>query len=306
LSLQALPLSDNVHITDDEVRTELLNQGYTDLPPELFQQFKNELQRSIRDAVDRGIGINTSTPLVNTARSLTLSSGANCSAVDTSQPKRTHFHPNDNSSTCYSTPCASHSETIQRKTKKASAVRTLPGDADHSGSSCYSTPAGSASKNEASTASAASSDSAVNEPRVMHRKVLRCRNGHAYISEHSTISSGSSGCLSHFAESFKENSNLYQTLPATSIKPPPEAVQGKPILKDTLKPRRASILSLLRSSGTKVEWEQAKGKCDPVTRYHEYKAAWERHRVPGEKAHKQLRWNVRAQMLRRDDVVTVS
>lgn len=53
-------------------------------------------------------------------------------------------------------------------------------------------------------------------------------------------------------------------------------------------------------------WNKGPHKCDPVTRYHEYKAFWERHKAPGEKAHKQLRWNVRAQMLQRDDVVAVS
>lgn len=65
------------------------------------------------------------------------------------------------------------------------------------------------------------------------------------------------------------------------------------------------MLSLLKVSGTKVMWNRGPHKCDPVTRYHEYKAFWERHKAPGEKAHKQLRWNVRAQMLRRDDVVAV-
>ncbi|CAN8031839.1 unnamed protein product [Ixodes persulcatus] len=359
-------MGDSVYISDDEVRRELYKQGYADLPAELFQQFKKDLQNSIRDAVNRGVGVNTSTPLVSGGRSLSVSSRANCSSIDRSEPKRTtRLQPHDNSSTCYSTPCASQSETSQSKTMQASAIRTLPNDPDHSGSksSCYSTPVGNASGNEVSAASASSSNSIVGEPRVMHRKVLRCRNGHAYISEHSTISADSSGLCqnitfpfprrkrywvcsssgadehkifenqSHFFRpivssscallfvnswprvpesatglhpSFKENSSLYRALPRTAVKPPPEAVQGQPILKDTLQPWRASILSLLQSSGNKVEWELGRGKCDPVTRYHEYRAAWERHRAPGEKAHKQLRWNVRAQMMRRDDVVTDS
>lgn len=302
-------MSASVYISDDEVRRELYKQGYADLPAELFQQFKKDLQNSIRDAVNRGVGVNTSTPLFSGARSLSVSSRANCNSIDRSEPKRTtQLQPHDNSSTCYSTPCASQSEISQSKTKQGSAIRALPNDPDHSGSksSCYSTPAGNASRNEVSTTSTSSSDSVLGEPRVMHRKVLRCRNGHAYISEHSTISADSSESVAGLHPSFKENSSLYRTLPRTAVKPPPEAVQGQPILKDTLQPRRASILSLLQSSGNKVEWERGRGKCDPVTRYHEYRAAWERHRAPGEKAHKQLRWNVRAQMMRRDDVVTDS
>lgn len=63
-------MSDSVHISDDEVRRELYKQGYADLPAELFQQFKKDLQNSIRDAVNRGVSVNTSTPLVSGARSL--------------------------------------------------------------------------------------------------------------------------------------------------------------------------------------------------------------------------------------------
>lgn len=41
-------------------------------------------------------------------------------------------------------------------------------------------------------------------------------------------------------------------------------------------------------------------KCDPVARGQLFRQSWAANRVPGEKAHKRLRWNVREQMLCRD------
>ena len=43
-------------------------------------------------------------------------------------------------------------------------------------------------------------------------------------------------------------------------------------------------------------------KSDPVARYQEFRKSWEQQRAPGEKNHKNLRWNVREQMLAQDVV----
>ena len=43
-------------------------------------------------------------------------------------------------------------------------------------------------------------------------------------------------------------------------------------------------------------------KSDPVSRYQEFRKSWDQQRAPGEKNHKNLRWNVREQMLAQDVV----
>ena len=43
-------------------------------------------------------------------------------------------------------------------------------------------------------------------------------------------------------------------------------------------------------------------KSDPVARYQEFRKSWDQQRAPGEKNHKNLRWNVREQMLAQDIV----
>ena len=47
-------------------------------------------------------------------------------------------------------------------------------------------------------------------------------------------------------------------------------------------------------------------KVDNVTRYHQYKELWDAQKAPGEKAHKNLRWSVKENMLYHDEVVKVT
>jgi hypothetical protein len=46
-------------------------------------------------------------------------------------------------------------------------------------------------------------------------------------------------------------------------------------------------------------------RCDPVSRYHQFRQCWDAQKAPGEKAHKSLRWNMREHMLYHDEVVKV-
>ena len=43
-------------------------------------------------------------------------------------------------------------------------------------------------------------------------------------------------------------------------------------------------------------------KSDPVARFQEFRKSWDQQKAPGEKNHKNLRWNVREQMLAQDVV----
>lgn len=44
-------------------------------------------------------------------------------------------------------------------------------------------------------------------------------------------------------------------------------------------------------------------KSNPVKKYQDYQKIWNRHKVPGEKKHSDLRWSIREQMLQKDVVV---
>ncbi|KAK3093782.1 hypothetical protein FSP39_020139 [Pinctada imbricata] len=44
-------------------------------------------------------------------------------------------------------------------------------------------------------------------------------------------------------------------------------------------------------------------KSDPVARFQQFRQSWSMQKVPGEKNHKQLRWNIREQMLSQDQVI---
>ncbi|XP_037501651.1 hydrolethalus syndrome protein 1 homolog isoform X2 [Rhipicephalus sanguineus] len=316
-SSNVVSFEDSVYLSDDEVRSELRKHGYGEVPYSVLQQFKRDFQRRIREEIRKQV--NTSTPLLNGAQHASEQSRGSASSTKQARFESSSLFENVSYSSCYSSPYyESHrSDSCGRSEKDVAAAKLPPqpprkvvsalrNNVKHeASSSCYSTPA--ASPSEQTTDSSKGSDRSGEEPapRVLHRKVLRCCNGHAYISERSTLSTDSRDLAGSVLESFKENySHLDGTLPKKPTTLPP--LKGEPIQKDHIKPPKATMLSLLKVSGTKVTWNRGPHKCDPVTRYHEYKAFWERHKAPGEKAHKQLRWNVRAQMLRRDDVVACS
>lgn len=306
---QAAAPKNTVHISDDEVRDELRRQGYGEPPYAVVQQFKRDLERRVRDEVNKRIAVNnTSTPLVSHDHQANAQTGgfSGSDHMDSSSKLQDATY-----SSCYSTPYNESLSSNTRQPNKASAPEQPPRKTAprnrvkfELSSSCYSTPASSSSSDRETTGNQSTDDSA---PRILHRKILRCVDGNAYISERSTLSGDShDGTVGAF-ESFKENStrpdySLRQKSKSATLPPP---LPGVPIQKDVVIPERTSMLSLLRASGAKVAWSKG-GKCDPVARYHEYRAFWDRHKAPGEKAHKQLRWNVRAQMLRRDDPVTGS
>ena len=45
-------------------------------------------------------------------------------------------------------------------------------------------------------------------------------------------------------------------------------------------------------------------KNDPVSNYQKYKNSWQSQRAPGEKHHKELRWNVKEHMMYHDQILT--
>ncbi|XP_075556128.1 uncharacterized protein LOC142588378 [Dermacentor variabilis] len=306
---------ESVYLSDDEVRSELRKQGYGEVSYSVLQQFKCDFQRRIREEIRKGV--NTSTPLINGAQYASEQAKGSASSAKQARFDSSSLFDNVTYSSCYSSPYY-ESQRSDSSCKQGDYVTTakpprkvVPAPRNHvkpeASSSCYSTPAGSSC--EQTTASSKGSDRSGDGlvPRLLHRKVLRCCNGHAYISERSTLSTDSQALTGSVLESFKENcSNLDDTLPKRLKPATLPLLKGEPIHKDLIKPPKGTMLSLLKVSGTKVMWNKGPHKCDPVTRYHEYKAFWERHKAPGEKAHKQLRWNVRAQMLQRDDVVACS
>uniref|UniRef100_G3MKV5 Centriolar and ciliogenesis-associated protein HYLS1 C-terminal domain-containing protein n=1 Tax=Amblyomma maculatum TaxID=34609 RepID=G3MKV5_AMBMU len=311
---------ESVYLSDDEVRSELRKQGYGEVSYSVLQHFKRDFQKRIREEINKRINVTTSTPLASSESH--TSAQTNVSYVNARHLRldSSSWLEDGTYSSCYSSPYINNQQAdscskldkghpgTSKPTRKF-APASQKATKHELSSSCYSTSScSSASEREATGATQNSSHSTDGlAPRVLHRKVLRCCNGHAYITERSTLSTDSQELADSVLESFKENStDLYDTVtgkPRTAPLPP---FKGEPIQKDLIKPPVASVHSLLKVSGTKVTWKRVPGKCDPVTRYHEYKAFWERHKAPGEKAHKQLRWNMRAQMLQRDDVLAGS
>ncbi|KAL1414735.1 hypothetical protein MTO96_007207 [Rhipicephalus appendiculatus] len=204
-SSNVVSFDESVYLSDDEVRSELRKHGYGEVPYSVLQQFKRDFERRIREEIRKQV--NTSTPLLNGAQHVSEQSKGSASSTKQARFESSSLFESVSYSSCYSSPYY-ESRRINSCSKSGSDGATakpppqpprkvapaLRNNVKHeASSSCYSTPA--ASSSEQTTDSSKGSDHSGEEPapRVLHRKVLRCCNGHAYISERSTLSTDSQG-----------------------------------------------------------------------------------------------------------------
>ncbi|XP_071833722.1 centriolar and ciliogenesis-associated protein HYLS1-like [Apostichopus japonicus] len=155
---------------------------------------------------------------------------------------------------------------------------------------------------------------------LIKRKVVRKRNGQAQIFDESITESESD--ISYLNDRLAE---LH--LPLRGEKPQEEYAESEAstitqTYQAKRRPKSASssrwsdggssqtserysnqpLKSFIRPSTAPVKWKHDR-KTDPVTRHQMYAAHWKSKKAPGERNHKGLRWNIREQMLYRDDVV---
>ncbi|XP_013771983.1 hydrolethalus syndrome protein 1 homolog [Limulus polyphemus] len=263
--------------TDEEVRSELEKLGYPNVPDDQLTLFKNDLRKLLFE--ERG----SSSPSSFSALSPASVSDAE-SRTDEQNPAyqtppfqpsfaRPHIIRN------YS-PFSSDRETQPKTCGKT-----------QSGGDSSSIPQ---SSNTPKTLDSSSSLQSSAKGKTIKRKILRHRNGHSIISEESYVTTNtdlsSPSDLCSYDDSVK--------------------VGGIPRVKRLS--RSLGELSQISQRSTKSGIRPAPGylakaiynnRCDPVARYHQYKQYWDTYKPPGEKSRKDLRWNVRGQMLEYDAVV---
>ncbi|KAK8775491.1 hypothetical protein V5799_031166, partial [Amblyomma americanum] len=202
---------ESVYLSDDEVRTELRKQGYGEVSYSVLQHFKRDFQKRIREEIGKRINVTTSTPLASSEQSTSVKTNSSYLNAKHQRLDSSSLLEDATYSSCYSSLYIEHKQadggnnlakdddfgTAKPPRKFAPAPRNI---AKHE-------PTTNATKN-----SSLSTDGLA--PRVLHRKVLRCCNGHAYITERSTLSTDSRELADSVLDSFKENpSNLDDTVP---------------------------------------------------------------------------------------------
>ncbi|XP_064603205.1 centriolar and ciliogenesis-associated protein HYLS1-like [Liolophura sinensis] len=285
-------MDDDLDFTDEEIREELSKLGYYDIAPSRLQQFKTDLERLVRfdrsknssqegsllsPEQFRGDESFRSQPYIHKERiPLEGTAFPDRNRTKASVPSYLHdVHGKEN--------LCSDQEDGERLISYSNRVGA---HGDPSGSRFIKIPQINDNLSETDS-----------ERRYMRRKILRKGSDGSKIIDES-VTESEVGSLADIEERLKEVRLSYYTLnhrgertrPASA--PPAQA----PYRLDPDDPRPASVI--LRSADH--PHTRNLRKCDPVARGQQFRQSWAANRVPGEKAHKRLRWNVREQMLCRD------
>ncbi|CAD5123882.1 DgyrCDS12189 [Dimorphilus gyrociliatus] len=145
----------------------------------------------------------------------------------------------------------------------------------------------------------------VTKSNVMKRKTLRKDEGKTIIDESFTESEADDVVervnrrLANLrARAYQEQEKHTQVRPQSA---PPQSSNLQPMFRideNFDRPRSVIKPMMINPHNKNVR------KCDPVAKHQKYAEIWKKQKAPGEKQHKELRWNIRELMLYKDDVVT--
>lgn len=287
-------MDDSLEFTDDEIREELGKLGYSNVPDSRLAEFKKDLGRLIHHERSKQSSQNTS-----------LSSHV---PADTSDPRtriaepRTRIpleeSPVDRQITSLSEDRRQYSQWRTGKENREYPARSVsPHEVHHiprRPDAEYSLYANDTDQSQLSQRDDVSE--ADSERRMVKRKVLRKeKDGSKRVDESMSESDFSS--LMDINERLREL-GIADRVDWYTKKRPQTAPSDPPYRLAPDDPRPASVI--LR----KPEHPHTRNikKSDPVARYQQFKQSWDVQRAPGEKNHKNLRWNVREQMLAQDIV----
>lgn len=290
-------MDDTLEFTDDEIREELGKLGYHHVPDSRLSEFKKDLGRLIRHERSKQSSQNTSlSSHIHTDTSLDPRSRIPESRVRVPLEE----FPLERQATD-SALLDDRRQYAQWRTGKEN--REFPGRAQ-SPQEVHHIPRRpgaeySLYENEADQSQLSHRDDVSetdSERRMMKRKVLRKeKDGSKRIDE--TITDSDISSLMDINERLREL-GIADHVDFFDRKRPQTAKSEPPYRLAPDDPRPASVI--LR----KPEHPHTRNikKSDPVARYQQFRQSWQAQRAPGEKNHKNLRWNVREQMLAQDVV----
>lgn len=277
--------------TEEEVRQELLVLGYNDIPPSKLKEFMADLRQL---AAHERSGSETETSLASTADVTVPDDGL------TKYPEHTNFHwgVSPPQTKKFLSPLRQ-----SRAFQKSKTLNTMSSFDENLTSFKPSTHASATHSRLAATpggddVSSASLEESYSGSSIVRRKVLRRDdNGRQDITTEE---------LTYVEEDADETGVDADDLDTDRDCSPRDGVGFS--LPRRVRPFSASSFSSSSStrqlpSFIRRDPSPPRRRHDPVNRYHQYKEVWTAQRAPGEKQHKDLRWAVREQMQRRDEMI---
>ncbi|XP_052767351.1 centriolar and ciliogenesis-associated protein HYLS1-like [Mya arenaria] len=282
-------MDDNLEFTDDEIREELGKLGYPNVPESRLAEFKKDLGRLIsheRSKSSQNTSLSSHVPTDTSINGVRIE-GKTRSPLEESPLER-------------QVPdlAADRRQYCQWRTGKENQGRPeSPKDVHHiprkpdAKFSMYEPEADLSQYSLRDDVSETDS-----ERRMVKRKVLRKdKDGSKHVDESMTESDF--GSIQDINERLREL-GIIDRVDFFSKRRPQSSRSEPPYRLSPDDPRPSSVI--LR----KPEHPHTRNikKTDPVARYQQFRQSWSAQRAPGEKNHKNLRWNVREQMLAQDVV----
>ncbi|XP_029207410.2 hydrolethalus syndrome protein 1-like [Acropora millepora] len=279
--------------TEEEIRKKLEELGYSNIPTDQLKQFQKDLKR-----------------LIEAEKAELLARGhPSLSTSDSSDRTDSYFEGSKDESKRSTDESLSESDKYRYPLADAAPRQRTPFQVTKAGHEIfgkenmqYYPSVGLSGRSESATTTE-SSPQEQSRPgsRNMRRKVLRKRDGASRVFDESFASTDSVTDISELEQRIlelplrdkeKDNMDIISVESHGSTEPS----DYRPWENHA---DRALLPSFIRPSTRHPHTRQVK-KTDPVSRYHQFKGAWQANKAPGEKSHKNLRWNVRGKMLQCD------
>jgi len=320
---------DESMFTDEEIRTQLKALGFENVSDEQFQLFKIELERLVdqekngtttteysaqSDFADRDSNSYKNDELLKDLEDFHLEQAySEYSSKPESRVKtKTHvliekLHPGYTRNLHSRLTVSSVGDELENV--RHASMLTPPSSGRSSASGMSSTDGSTGPYNSRKEYS--SECSSTTTTRLRKRKVLRkTKQGTSVICDES-ISQSSETSSNQSEYRHKKPLNFFPVDARNSIIPRPLESASTPGQAGkkwrSTSDLGSNIHNIYKSKSVILPYSnpaQAQNylKTDPVALYHYYKRQWANHNIPGERDHKQLRWNIRTMMASRDDV----
>ncbi|CAH1261383.1 HYLS1 [Branchiostoma lanceolatum] len=287
--------------TEDDIRRQLAALGYHDVPESRLKQFARDLQDLVQHDRSKASSEDQSFAL---AASRADASAAAQPAFLLRQPTRTNTsHRHD---------------PVEQPGKENQATRNFPigHDREQTRPKSYyerETRPTTAPARPAGYAHADSANDSRNESgfRVPKRKVLRKINGESRVFDESLTTESEADDVSELGERLaglpinEEDSYLSEDDVSQYRRQRPHSAglwPHRPSGDEESEYAPHLPRSFIRPA-VRLPQNRRSVKTDPVNRFHFYNRQWGAQKAPGEKKHKDLRWNVRELMMQKDEVV---
>lgn len=298
-------MAQNFDFTEEEIRRKLEELGYSHIPRDKLKQFQRDLKELIESerstSEESGLLRSEESPSVSDSyytdsylersKDTEISSSLHDALDSSTEPHRfvnRHRSPLEDS-------------VFPRPKSAPSLAKSKINHQPYGKENVRHHPVKAPTRGE-STSTAESSPQEQSRPssRNIKRKVLRRKDGEPRVFDESFTTNDSITDISDLEQRLRDlplNNGDVDVADVISIDS--EGSEEPNNFRPWENYAERGLPSFIRPSNRHPHTRQLK-KSDPVSRYHQFRYEWQANKAPGEKSHKNLRWNVRGKMLQCD------